>query len=295
MLTSTKKNCWGLSRVSAIVEHNRALWSDSMEALQHRDADLVVYLHPSKSKNVKDAIYRELSDLLFKFNECLDGVVLAYEPEFRITLAKILPGIQPYFGVRFQAKLLTFNPKPDMLLEGEVVKVAPQSIHIVVLGFSSGVVAVEDMSGKFKYKITHGEEVFVSKSHKRHKIKVGTIVRFSVKRNERRRTMTIRQCILAKGEESEAHGKYSENDNTSINGISEEEYGFAAAAGPLAIPCDEAVFEEIIRFMAARSDPSKIAAARFEDFQRHCHVGIRNGLELFPESRPLLRGENSTW
>ncbi|XP_031125418.1 uncharacterized protein LOC116027801 [Ipomoea triloba] len=152
-----------------------------MEALQHRDADLVVYLHPSKSKNVKDAIYRELSDLLFKFNECLDGVVLAYEPEFRITLAKILPGIQPYFGVRFQAKLLTFNPKPDMLLEGEVVKVAPQSIHIVVLGFSSGVVAVEDMSGKFKYKIKHGEEVFVSKSHKRHKIKVGTIVRFSVK------------------------------------------------------------------------------------------------------------------
>lgn len=77
--------------------------------------------------------------------------------------------------------------------------------------------------------------------------------------------------------------------------LAEEEYGFAAAAGPLAIPCDEAVFEEIIRFMAARSDPSKIAAARFEDFQRHCHVGIRNGLELFPESRPLLRGENSTW
>ncbi|XP_019156098.1 PREDICTED: auxin-induced protein 6B-like [Ipomoea nil] len=76
--------------------------------------------------------------------------------------------------------------------------------------------------------------------------------------------------------------------------LAEEEYGFAAAAGPLAIPCDESVFEEILRHLAARSDPGKIAAARFEDFQRYCHAGIRNGLELFPESRPLLRGENST-
>nr|GMD29015.1 DNA-directed RNA polymerase I subunit RPA43 [Ipomoea batatas] len=152
-----------------------------MDALKQCEANFVAYLHPSKSKHVKDAVYRELSSLLFKFDEALDGVVLAYEPKFHSNLAKILPGIHPYFGVRFQAKLLLFNPKQDMLLEGEVVKVCLQSIHIVVLGFSSAIIADEDVHREFKYKIKHGEEVFVSKSHRRHKIKVGTVVRFSVK------------------------------------------------------------------------------------------------------------------
>lgn len=82
--------------------------------------------------------------------------------------------------------------------------------------------------------------------------------------------------------------------------MAEEEYGFATAAGPLAIPCEESVFEEILRYLAVRSDHNKTAAGatrfvNFEDFQRHCHAGIRNNLEIFPESRPLLHGENSPW
>ncbi|KAK9270694.1 hypothetical protein L1049_026276 [Liquidambar formosana] len=69
----------------------------------------------------------------------------------------------------------------------------------------------------------------------------------------------------------------------------EEEYGFTHE-GPLAIPCDESVFEEILRFLS-RSDSSN--SGRFvslEDFQRYCHVGIRSNLEFWPESRPLLHG-----
>uniref|UniRef100_M1BN56 S1 motif domain-containing protein n=1 Tax=Solanum tuberosum TaxID=4113 RepID=M1BN56_SOLTU len=98
-----------------------------------------------------------------RFNEALDGVVLTYEPKFSSNLAKILPGIHPYF-------------------EGEVVKVGQQSIHIIVLGLSSAVIADEDIQEDFKYKIKHGKEVFVSKSHKNHRIKVGTTLRFVVKK-----------------------------------------------------------------------------------------------------------------
>ncbi|KAF8013469.1 hypothetical protein BT93_I1346 [Corymbia citriodora subsp. variegata] len=60
----------------------------------------------------------------------------------------------------------------------------------------------------------------------------------------------------------------------------EEEYGFANH-GPLAIPCDEAVFEEILR-----------AVSRAEELQRCCHVGFRSGGPngLLSESRPLLNG-----
>ncbi|VFQ76888.1 unnamed protein product [Cuscuta campestris] len=57
------------------------------------------------------------------------------------------------------------------LPEGEVVKVSQLSIHIIVLGFSSAIISDDDIHGKYKYKIKHGEEVFVSNSHRRHKIK----------------------------------------------------------------------------------------------------------------------------
>ncbi|XP_027147887.1 uncharacterized protein LOC113748609 isoform X4 [Coffea eugenioides] len=118
-----------------------------MEGLKLAAAKLVVYLHPSKAKNVADAIHGEISSLLFKFNETFDGVLLAYDTDFPSNLAKILPGVHPYFGVRLETKLLLFHPKPDMVLEGE----------------------------------KPGKEVFRSTIHKKHRIKIGTIIRFVVK------------------------------------------------------------------------------------------------------------------
>ncbi|XP_052211178.1 uncharacterized protein LOC127814011 isoform X2 [Diospyros lotus] len=127
-----------------------------MEGLKVSDVDLTVYVHPSKANKVSQAILRELSSLLFKFNETFDGVVLAYDANVQSKKAKILPGVHPYFGVKLTAKLLLFHPRPDMLLE-------------------------EDIREEFKYKVKRGQEVFVSTSHKQHKIKVGTILRFLVK------------------------------------------------------------------------------------------------------------------
>ncbi|KAE8666425.1 Auxin-induced protein 15A [Hibiscus syriacus] len=65
----------------------------------------------------------------------------------------------------------------------------------------------------------------------------------------------------------------------------EEEYGFSNE-GPLTIPCDESVFEEVIRFIS-RSDSGHFG--RFvEDFKEKCHSGIKSNLCM--ESRPLLHG-----
>ncbi|KAI3464861.1 hypothetical protein Pfo_021524 [Paulownia fortunei] len=152
-----------------------------MEGLKECEANLVVYLHPSKAKCANDAILSELSSLLFTYSETFEGVVLAYDPNGCSNLAKILPGIHPYFGVKLKARLLLFNPTPDKLLEGEVVKITPQSIHAVVLGFSSVFIADEDIRNYFKHKIRRGKEVYVSRSHKKDKIKVGTILRFVMK------------------------------------------------------------------------------------------------------------------
>ncbi|MFS7977420.1 hypothetical protein Hanom_Chr10g00903761 [Helianthus anomalus] len=152
-----------------------------MEGLKVSEADLLVYLHPSKSKNVSQAIYNELSSMLFKYNETFDGVLLAYSASTNDELAKILPGLHPCFGVRLKAQLLLFDPKPNMILEGKVVKLGAQSIHVVVLGFSSATIIDEDIREEFDYKVKHGKELFASSVNKRHKIEIETVVRFVVK------------------------------------------------------------------------------------------------------------------
>lgn len=66
----------------------------------------------------------------------------------------------------------------------------------------------------------------------------------------------------------------------------EEEYGFANS-GPLAIPCEESLFEEILRYMARTSSARLMS---FEDF----HVGLQSNLKILAESRPLL-GDKAIW
>ncbi|XP_051139674.1 protein SMALL AUXIN UP-REGULATED RNA 12-like [Andrographis paniculata] len=67
----------------------------------------------------------------------------------------------------------------------------------------------------------------------------------------------------------------------------EEEYGFTNT-GLLAIPCDESLFENLLRFLALAAAPR---TATFEDFQRFCcHGGAGAGIELCTESWPLLYG-----
>ncbi|KAE8716374.1 indole-3-acetic acid-induced protein ARG7-like [Hibiscus syriacus] len=152
-----------------------------MEGLSVADANLVMYLHPSKSRNVSQAILRELGSWLFKFNETFDGVLLAYDVNIIDKKTKILSGVHPYFALKLKANLLLFSPKPDMLIEGKVVKLCQESIHVIVLGFSSAIITAENIRGEFKYRNKDGEELFTSKSHKRHVIKVGTMIRFLVK------------------------------------------------------------------------------------------------------------------
>ncbi|XP_057502087.1 protein SMALL AUXIN UP-REGULATED RNA 12-like [Actinidia eriantha] len=63
----------------------------------------------------------------------------------------------------------------------------------------------------------------------------------------------------------------------------EEEYGFTNT-GPLVIPCDESVFEEILRYLAWSEPDNSARSMNLKDFQRYCH------LDFWPESRPLLHG-----
>ncbi|KAL9237764.1 hypothetical protein vseg_012274 [Gypsophila vaccaria] len=151
-----------------------------MEAIKYSEANLVVYIPPSKLGDVSAAVKLQLSSFLFKFNETFGGVLLAYDFDIKCNLAKIL-SLYPFIGVNLKANLLLFAPKPDTYLEGKVVKLAQDAIHIVALGFSAAIITEEDIRDEFRFKIKHGREIFRSTSHKRHVIKVGTVIRFLVK------------------------------------------------------------------------------------------------------------------
>uniref|UniRef100_A0A7N0UFN5 Uncharacterized protein n=1 Tax=Kalanchoe fedtschenkoi TaxID=63787 RepID=A0A7N0UFN5_KALFE len=68
----------------------------------------------------------------------------------------------------------------------------------------------------------------------------------------------------------------------------EEEFGFSNH-GPLAIPCDELVFEEILRSISC-SGP-KVSSARsagHDEPLRFCHMDVLNGVDYWTNSKPLL-------
>ncbi|KAI4297705.1 hypothetical protein L6164_037582 [Bauhinia variegata] len=67
----------------------------------------------------------------------------------------------------------------------------------------------------------------------------------------------------------------------------EEEYGFCNQ-GPLTIPCDESVFEELLRVMSRSGSGHSARFFSLEDFQRRCHVDVRSNFDLVGESWPLL-------
>ncbi|GLT92026.1 hypothetical protein SLE2022_098850 [Rubroshorea leprosula] len=76
----------------------------------------------------------------------------------------------------------------------------------------------------------------------------------------------------------------------------EEEFGFTNQ-GPLAIPCDESVFEEAIRFISLSESGCGTRLFNLDDLKANCHVGVRRNLELWTESRPFLHelADESIW
>lgn len=70
----------------------------------------------------------------------------------------------------------------------------------------------------------------------------------------------------------------------------EEEYGFSND-GPLAIPCDESCFEDVLRAVSRSESSRSWRFTSVEDLHRRCHVDVRkNDFEFFGESRPLRHG-----
>lgn len=152
-----------------------------LEWLKVADAELQVCVHPAWANNVQKGVQEILNSLLFRCNEDLDGVVLAYlDLKIPSHIAKILPGLSPYFRVNLTAKLLIFSPKMGMMLEGKVNKIEEDYVGVLVLGIFNAAIGVTDTRDGFHFLEENLERAWVSDSQQ-HIIKLGTIIRFSVK------------------------------------------------------------------------------------------------------------------
>ncbi|CAM0882446.1 unnamed protein product [Alopecurus aequalis] len=152
-----------------------------MEAFREAEAKLTVYVHPSNAADVRLAVSRQLTTLLFTYEDRLDGVLLAHEFAVEGHKAKIMDGLVPYFGVPVRASMLLFSPQPGMIL-GKVEMLGKESIHAIVLGVFSAAIMSDDITEKFKFKRKRDGGKFISKSDNGHEIKKGSMIRFSVKR-----------------------------------------------------------------------------------------------------------------
>ncbi|KAJ6802340.1 putative indole-3-acetic acid-induced protein ARG7 [Iris pallida] len=82
----------------------------------------------------------------------------------------------------------------------------------------------------------------------------------------------------------------------------EEEYGFSSQPGPLSLPCDESLFEQVLRHISSTPNSPSGRFANHLEVDIHnssscccCHVRLRSQWQ--PDTLPLLRGlaEKSVW
>ncbi|CAN6463631.1 unnamed protein product [Victoria cruziana] len=89
--------------------------------------------------------------------------------------------LAPFFGVQLRTKLLLFSPKPGMLLAGKVTTIGLDFVRIIVLGISVATILFDDVREEFSYLENGDEKMLCSTLHRRHVIKVGTILHFVAK------------------------------------------------------------------------------------------------------------------
>ncbi|MCO5590852.1 hypothetical protein L7F22_044827 [Adiantum nelumboides] len=148
-------------------------------------AELSLCVHPAWSNSVLRGVQESLNSLLFRYNEDIDGVVLAYlDLKIPSNKAKLLSGLSPYFRVNLTAKLLSFSPKTGMVLEGKVNKIEEDYIGVLVLGLFNAAIGVSDIRNGFHFIEQNAHRSWVNESEK-HVVKLNSIIRFSVKSVEK--------------------------------------------------------------------------------------------------------------
>ena len=141
---------------------------------------LRIELHPSKLNDIHAGVLSHLNSLLFKYQDDLEGIVMAWDKEVKVQKTAAA-SIHPYFPlvhIEVKTNMLLFKPKMGSMLVGKVIKVANDFIGILVLGLFNASIPADQIRGEFKY--TSSQSAWISKKRPEHRLEVGCEVKFKV-------------------------------------------------------------------------------------------------------------------
>lgn len=114
-----------------------------------------------------------------RYNEELEGVVLAYKDERIVSRTAIVHPYFPLVRLLVSATLTVFKPKSGARIIGTVNKIANGYIGLVVLGFMNAVLRREWVRMEFQPELFEGQ--WKSTKNPKHTIAVGDVVAFTIK------------------------------------------------------------------------------------------------------------------
>lgn len=195
---------------------------EALQEIQEVWAKLELELHPSKTGNILGGVRDRLNNMLMRYSEDFGGVVLSYSNE-KLTSTKgaILESL-PYVHVQATAVLLLFSPTVGQTLEGVVNQVCGDHLGLLVMGVFNASIAVTDTEDSFDFD--ESEQSWSGKVDYRHKISVGTNVKFRLKgMQEASRTMgTIGTLIGALGHAGTGNVQHIVKDSESKKRLKKE-------------------------------------------------------------------------
>lgn len=176
---------------------------DQHSFLKTAKTELSLHLHPSRCNVVKVGILEELNDLLLKYNENVEGILLGYSDlVIHCNKGSILIGSNPYIRLKMSAQLLLFAPPVGSTLDGVVHQTGTNYVHILVLGMFNAAIRGNNLSDHFYPDEKQWlNPVHYSKEHIDYEIKVGSKIRFTVVglEVESHKPYTIEAAVSAEG------------------------------------------------------------------------------------------------
>ncbi|KAK9810856.1 hypothetical protein WJX73_002426 [Symbiochloris irregularis] len=148
------------------------------QALQCVRVRLTINLHPSRGTDALEGVRDQLSALLLRWNEGLQGVPLTFSEERIINSMAAIHSYFPFIQLEASASMLVFRPRLDMQLCGTVIRVGADYLGLHILGIFNAAIGREQIRDDLRYRPQ--EDKWQSRTESIHSISEGAQILFTV-------------------------------------------------------------------------------------------------------------------
>lgn len=143
-------------------------------------ARFAIDLHPSRSADVLQGVRDQLQSMLLRYNNELQGVLLAYSKERILNSEARVHPYFPYFHVEVIALVYLFRPTVGALIGGVVNIVGQDYIGLLVLGIFNASIGRKNIPPHWRSAPL--DNCWVSNKNARQRIEIGSVIQFAVQR-----------------------------------------------------------------------------------------------------------------